>query len=178
MSSFIDHRSVLIAGLTLVGACRTTVPTRPEELDDGSFAIKLSGVVAVPKRVVVDEVVTGSACRIGEFIRLDSRSMNRRFLIRFPTITPTAARYEFAYSQQPSGAHAHLNVGRDIDAIASLDFLHGFGSVVARTPWETLGSLQALLGQYVLDIGPVGDSLTASGVFRAVRCSDWPYPQQ
>jgi hypothetical protein len=178
MSSLKDHLSASIAGLAFLAACHATVPTRPEELEDGSFAIKLSGVVVAPKRVDVEEVVTGTACRIGEFIRLDSRSMNRRFLIRFPTITSTSTRYEFAYPQLPSGAQAHLNVGRDIDAIASLNFLHGFGSVVARSPFESLGSVQALLGQYVLDIGPVGDSLTASGVFRAVRCSDWPYPQQ
>jgi hypothetical protein len=173
------HRlSILVATLTLLDACHATVPRRPEELDDGSFAIKLSGIVAVPRRITVDEVVTGSACRIGEFIRLDSRSMNRRFLIRFPRITSTAASYEFAYPQQGSGAQAHLNVGRDIDAIASLHFLNGSGTVVARSSWEALGTIKGLLGQYVVDIGPVGDSLTASGVFRASRCSDWPYPQQ
>jgi hypothetical protein len=103
------HRlSILVTTLTLLDACHATVPTRPEELDDGSFAIKLSGIVAVPRRITVDEVVTGSACRIGEFIRLDSRSMNRRFLIRFPRMASTAASYEFAYPQQGSGAQAHL----------------------------------------------------------------------
>jgi hypothetical protein len=173
-----DRLSTLIGGLALVGACRATVPARPGDLGEGSFAVKLSGVIVEPRRVAVNEVVTGSACRIGEFIRLDSRSMNRRFLIRFPRITPTAARYEFAYPQQGSGAEAHLNVGRDIDAIGSLHFLTGAASVVARSPWDALGAVQGHLSQYVLDVGPVGDSLTASGVFRASRCSDWPYPQQ
>ena len=103
--------------------------------------------------------------------------MNRRFLIHFPAITPKVASYAFAYPQQASGAEAHLNVGRDISAVASLHFLNGAGRVVARSPWDALGTVQAQLGQYVLDIGPVGDSLIASGVFRASRCSDWPYPQ-
>lgn len=170
--------SALIGGISLLGACRATVPTRPEELDEGSFALKLSGVIVEPQRVAVDEVVTGSACRIGEFIRLDSRSMNRRFLIRFPAITPTAAHYDFAYPQERSGAEAHLNVGRDINTVSSLHFLTGVASVVARSPWDALGTLQGHLSQYILDVGPVGDSLTVGGVFRASRCSDWPYPQQ
>jgi len=103
--------------------------------------------------------------------------MNRRFLIRFPAITPEVGSYAFAYPRQASGAEAHLNVGGDISAVASLHSLNGAGSVVAPSPWDALGTVQGQLGQYILDIGPVGDSLIARGVFRASRCSDWPYPQ-
>ena len=167
----------VISGAAVLDACRGSVPTRPEELDEGSFAIHLSGAMVNPRRVV-DELVKGTACRVGEFIRLDNRSMSRRFLIRFPTISPTAARYEFAYPQQTGGAKAHLNVGSDLKAFSSISFNSGSTTVVARSPWDALGTLEAQLSQVILDVGPIGDSLNVHGVFRASRCSDWPYPQR
>src|SRR5947209_4568516 len=91
------RHAVVSVGLLAVVACRPGVPASPDDLHRGSFAIRLHGVVIAPRRVAVDETVTGTACRIGEFIRLDNRSMTRRFLIRFLAITPTVARPSFFY---------------------------------------------------------------------------------
>ena len=174
-----QHRWIIaaISGAAVMDACRGSVPTRAEELDEGSFTIHLSGAMVNPGRVV-DELVKGTACRVGEFIRLDNRSMSRRFLIRFPTISPTAARYEFAYPQQSGAAEAHLNAGSDLKAFSSISFVNGSATIVARSPWDALGTLEAQLSQVILEVGPVGDSLTVRGAFRASRCSDWPYPQR
>src|SRR5206468_3289300 len=101
-------------------------------LHRGSFAIRLHGVVIAPRRVAVDETVTGTACRIGEFIRLDNRSMTRRFLIRFPAITPTVARHSFFYPSMWDAAEGNLNVGSDIKTGGSLMFLTGSATVVER----------------------------------------------
>jgi hypothetical protein len=163
--------------IAVVTACSAGVPTRPEELREGTFGLTFEGVIARPQRVAVDESIIGTACRIGEFIRLDDKSLTRRLLIHFPNIAPTPVRYAFAYPGQHSTAEAHLNLGSDIQTVSSLMFVDGSATVVARRPEDTLGTLEAELAQAFLDSGLVADSLTVRGVFRASRCSDWPYPQ-
>jgi len=172
-----DMIATLLAVLTVVTACRTREPTRPEELREGSFALQFQGVITLPRRVAVDESVTGTACRIGEFIRLDNRSLTRRILIHFPDIRSTPLRYVFAYPKQRGAAEGHLNLGSDIGSVSSLNFVNGSTLVVARSSRDALGTLEAQLAQAFSDIGMVADSVIVRGVFRATRCRDWPYAE-
>jgi hypothetical protein len=159
--------------LVFLTACRDEIPTRPEELGAGSFAVMFQGVITRPRRVAVDEAVTGSACRIGEFIRLDNRSLTRRILIHFPGISSTLARYVFAYPEQYGSAKAHLNLGSDIRSVSSLNFVSGSATIVARSSRDALGTLEAQLRQEFSDTGLIADSVIIRGVFHATPCHDW-----
>jgi hypothetical protein len=135
------YAAVTLCFLAFV-VCRPVVPASADDLRDGSFAVRLRGVVVSPRRVAFDETVTGTACRIGEFIRLDNRSMRRRFLIRFPAITPTLTRHTFSQPALWNGAEAHLNIGSDIARYWSFVFLAGSATVVERPPAGAAGTIQ------------------------------------
>jgi hypothetical protein len=168
----------LLGVLALVTACREVVPTRPEELREGTFAVRFRGVMVVPRRFSVDESIRGSACRKGDYIRLDNQSMTRRFVLRFPKIDGRPQRYVSAYPEESGRANAHLNLGGDIKSVSSLFFVNGSATVTASTPDDALGTLEGQLAQEFLDRGLVPDSLKVDGVFHATRCPDWLFPQQ
>src|SRR5947208_864988 len=82
-------------------ACRGNIPTRPDELREGTFAFVLHGTVG-RHSVALDEVVSGTACRANNYILLDSRTGSSRLSVNFPAISATPAKYPIA-SRQTQG---------------------------------------------------------------------------
>jgi hypothetical protein len=170
-------RVALVLGPTaLLASCRPAAPTLPAELQAGTFVLTLRGTTGWPGRVVVlNEQVAGTACRVGNYIRLDSRDLSRRLLLWFPTLGPTPARHALATVDVPGTARGHLNHARYHGG--SLHLVSGAAEVAAPLPDDVHATLHARLAQILIGGAAAPNSASVSGVFRAGACSDWgPQP--
>jgi len=156
----------------LATACRAPMPTRPDDLREGTFAFVMSGKVG-RHRVALDEVVAGTACRANDYILLDDKSLSRRFSLDVPEMSATPARYRIASRKTPGAAHAHLNLPVSVNQGASLNLIDGTTSVVKRSADDVLGTFDGRLAQNYTDGTVVPESAFVRGVFRAKRCADW-----
>jgi hypothetical protein len=170
------HRATLALGpAALLASCGPATPTRPDELRAGTFALSLRGTTGWPGRTVaLDERVTGTACRVGSFVRLDSRDLSRRWLFWFPALGPTPARYRLESHDTPGTATGHLKHARY--GGYSLHLVSGSTDVVAPVPADVHGTLRARLVEILVDGTAAPDSAAVSGVFRADACFDWRPP--
>ena len=168
--------ALMLASAALLASCRPATPTRPGELRAGTFVLSLRGTTGWPGRtLVLDERVTGTACRVGNYIRLDSRELSRRLLLWFPTFGPTPARHAFEPLDATGAAHGHLNHARYHGG--SLHLVSGAAEVAAPLPADVHATLQARLVQILIGGAAAPSSASVSGVFRAGACPDWgPQP--
>jgi hypothetical protein len=170
------HPVVLTLGpAALLASCGHETPTRPAELRAGTFALSLRGSTGWPGRTVaLDERVTGTACRVGNYVRLDSWDLSRRLLLWFPTLGPSPARHSFALPEVPGAANGHLNHAGYPGG--SLRLVSGSADVVAQVPVDVQGTLRARLVEILIGGAAAPESAAVSGVFRTNACFDWHAP--
>jgi hypothetical protein len=137
-------------GALLVGelACRAALP-RPDQLELGTFVADLDGVAYTSRDTVrIAERVEGIACRLADFVLLDSRDFSRRFVFFFPSIATPVARYPLGLRTR---ATAHLNHGPLMDrgGFTSLSAVGGYVDLVAVSSGDIRGELRVRLAQAV-----------------------------
>jgi hypothetical protein len=156
----------------LSSGCRASMPPRPEDLREGTFAFEMRGVVG-SHAVAIDEVVTGTACRANNYILMDNKTMSRRLSLDLPGISATSTEYRLATRGTTNAAHAHLNLPVTVNQGASLHLIDGNSSVVKRSADDVLGTFKGRLAENYIGSGLVPESAFMHGVFRAKRCADW-----
>ncbi len=160
------------------GACRPPAPppAQPGDLRAGTFAVTVRGAAEGWRRVAFDEIVRGSACRVGDYIRLDSRRPWRRMLVYLPGLDAPPAAYRLEGAGGRGGPSAHLNVPVAMNNGFSLVITHGAVRVEAQAPADVRGALDARVVQRSGPDSVGAEGAVIRGVFRATPCDDWSPP--
>jgi len=161
-----------VAVSVLTSACRDHVSTRPYELREGTFALALQGAIG-RRHAALNESVTGTACRVHDYILLDNSTLSRRLSVVFPEIGARPVRYQLVPRGALGAAHAHLNLPVEFNQGFSLHLMNGAATVVKQAPDDVLGTIEGRLAQVYTDGSVAPESAFVRGAFRAKRCADW-----
>ncbi len=174
--------------------CRRPLPTRPDQLAPGTFAATVHGHLGAPDTAATfDDRITGTACRVGTYLLLETPRRSWMLTVWVPVLPDTPATYPLRArpsmrvrfradsvpvleppAPEPPGqgpaAEGHLNyAGPRSEARprhGSMFMVDGTVAVAVLDSGDLRGTVRARLREGIEGEGAVPGTADLAGVFR------------